>query len=55
MKEEPKSKTVSEIRTIVAVPETDILEDNYSDDDDQMLGAEEIHERDESINCKYEI
>lgn len=47
--EKPK---IPEIRTIVAVPETDILDD-YSDNDDELIGADEHHERDDSINCEF--
>lgn len=47
-------RKVPEIRTVIAVPETDILEDeNYSDNEDELLGADEYHEKDGSINCKF--
>jgi hypothetical protein len=42
---------IPEIRTVVAVPETDILDDNYSDNEDEIIGADE--HRDGSIDCKF--
>lgn len=49
-------KTTPEIRTVVAVPETDILDDNnYSETEEELVAgcADENHTRDGSLNCEF--